>query len=62
MAMMSPKERALFRQRERQWFQPSLFDGFTTDAPYSEKGTASVPVLDDRQKEALQCVTIPVFG
>lgn len=63
MAMMSPKEQALFRKRERKWFQPSLFGisdgGEDTDVSVAE---ISAPPLSDKQKEALQCVIIPVFA
>jgi predicted DNA-binding helix-hairpin-helix protein len=63
--MMSPKERALFRKQERSWFQPSLF----TDSDLASGGeessgltTIALPGLDDHQKEALQCISIPVFS
>ena len=65
LAMMSPKERALFRKQECSWFQPSLF----TDSDLAFGGeessdltTIALPGLDDRQKEALQCISIPVFS
>jgi hypothetical protein len=65
LAMMSPKERALFRKQECSWFQLSLF----TDSDLASGGEESygltaiaLPGLDDRQKEALQCISIPVFS
>jgi putative DNA modification/repair radical SAM protein len=65
LAMMSPKERALFRKQECSWFQPSLF----TESDLASGGDEStgltaivLPGLDDRQKEALQCISIPVFS
>ena len=65
LAMMSSKERALFRKQERDWFQPSLFSEYDsgsgrTDSPGCNE--LFLPGLDDDQKEALQCVRIPVFS
>ena len=65
LAMMSPKERALFQKQERSWFQPSLFT--ESDLAFSGEESSgltsiAVPGLDDHQKEALECVRIPVFG
>ena len=63
MAMMSPKERALFRRREYKWFQPSLFS--VSDGGEDAGGSlaaVSVPSLSNYQKEALQCVAIPIFA
>ena len=65
LAMMSPKERALFQKQERSWFQPSLFA--ESDLAFSgEERTGftdiALPGLEDRQKEALQCIRIPVFS
>ncbi|MER2138892.1 MAG: putative DNA modification/repair radical SAM protein [Succiniclasticum sp.] len=65
LAMMSPKERALFRKQECSWFQPSLFteSDLASDGDESTGLTAiALPGLDDRQKEALQCISIPVFS
>ena len=65
LAMMSPKERALFREQEKSWFQPSLFDesgsGYGREERYAFTDL-DLPGLDDSQKEALQCVRIPVFS
>ena len=65
LAMMSPKERALFRKQESSWFQPSLFTEYEAENRREESfgftGFA-LPGLDDNQKEALQCVRIPVFS
>ncbi len=58
--LMSPRERDLFRHQERHWFQPSLFDDSDGNAGQRD-GISFVPALDDRQKEALECVAIPVF-
>ena len=70
LAMMSPRERALFHRQERNWFQPTLFNDFEDSAGRAEMIDLkkdrnlwlSAPVLSDRQKEALLCVRIPVFG
>jgi predicted DNA-binding helix-hairpin-helix protein len=70
LAMMSPRERALFHRQERNWFQPTLFNDFADSAGRAEMIDLkkdrnlwlSAPVLSDRQKEALLCVRIPVFG
>ena len=65
LAMMSPKERALFARQERKWFQPSLFANFSAETDCNKEGAEpmlTVPALDDAQKEALECVTIPVFS
>jgi len=62
LAMMSPKERALFRKQERSWFQPSLFTETDAEDGWAERAGFSLPELEDSQKEALQCVRIPVFN
>ena len=65
LAMMSPRERSQFLRQEKKWFQPSLFDDFATDADMKRNGSEpliAVPSLNDTQKEALQCVKIPVFA
>ena len=65
LAMMSPKERALFRKQERSWFQPSLFtesDPAFNGEESSGLETIALPGLDDHQKEALECIRIPVFS
>lgn len=64
LAMMSPKERALFRKQEQSWFQPSLFaesDLASGEEESSGLTHVTLPGLDDHQKEALECVRIPVF-
>ena len=65
LAMMSPKERALFRKQESSWFQPSLFTEYEAENRREESSEFTgfaLPGLDDNQKEALQCVRIPVFS
>ena len=65
LAMMSPKERALFRQQERAWFQPPLFSEYDAGSGRTDGSGCNelfLPGLDDDQKEALQCVRIPVFS
>ena len=65
LAMMSPKERALFRKQERSWFQPSLFAEYDADIDRKDDSAFAgfaLPGLDDSQKEALQCIRIPVFS
>ena len=65
LAMMSPKERALFRKQERSWFQPSLFtESYLASGGEGSSGLTRIalPGLDDHQKEALECVRIPVFS
>ena len=65
LAMMSAKERTLFQKQERSWFQPSLFaerDAENGRGKSSGFTGFALPGLDDNQKEALQCVRIPVFG
>jgi len=65
LSLMSPKERMLFRKQERSWFQPSLFTESVEDNGRAETPALAgfgLPELEDRQKEALQCVRIPVFN
>lgn len=54
--MMSARERSLFRKRERDIVQPSLFEDAALPAD------AAVPCLTDRQKEELAALPIPVFA
>jgi len=65
LAMMSPKERAMFRKQEHSWLQLSLFtenDLSSGEAENSGLTDIALPGLDDHQKEALECIRIPVFG
>lgn len=61
-AMMSARERALFRRQERDLYQPSLFDEMSW-----ERGDAgllagsAVPRLTEKQKEALTAVPLPLW-
>ena len=61
-AMMSARERALFRRQERDLYQPSLFDEMSWGR--GDAGLlagSAVPRLTEKQKEALTAVPLPLW-